>query len=80
MTDNKNLVVKSQQNVMAQVEAANTRLAISSQLTQDVERRRFVEILKRIDKEDVVIFLSDCITEISILSAPECLTVLLMHS
>ncbi|HMV61129.1 MAG TPA: hypothetical protein PKC07_07980, partial [Agitococcus sp.] len=58
MTDNKKLVVKSQQNIMIQVEAANTRLAISSQLTQDVERRRFVEILKRIDKEEAVAFLS----------------------
>ncbi|HNE92244.1 MAG TPA: hypothetical protein PLV16_10425, partial [Agitococcus sp.] len=58
MTDNKNLVVKSQQNVMIQVEAANTCLAISSQLTQDVERRRFVEILKRICKRKTVIFLS----------------------
>ncbi|HNJ87148.1 MAG TPA: hypothetical protein PKU92_11240, partial [Agitococcus sp.] len=58
MTDNKNLVVKSQQNVMIQVEAANTRLAISSQLTQDVERRRFVDVLKRIDKEQAVAFLS----------------------
>ena len=59
MTDNKNVVVRSEQHLMVQVEAANTRLAISSQLTQDVERRRFVEILKRIDKEDVVIFLSE---------------------
>ncbi len=58
MTDNKNLVVRSEQHLMAQVEAANTRLAISSQLTQDVERRRFVEILKRIDKEKAVEFLS----------------------
>ena len=59
MTDNKNLVVRSEQHLMVQVEAANTRLAISSQLTQDIERRRFVEILKRIDKEDVVTFLSE---------------------
>ena len=58
MTDNKNLVIRSEQHLMAQVEAANTRLAISSQLTQDVERRRFVEILKRIDKEQAVAFLS----------------------
>ena len=58
MTDNKNLVIRSEQHLMAQVEAANTRLAISSQLTQDVERRRFVEILKRIDSVRAVEFLS----------------------
>ena len=58
MTDNKNLVIRSEQHLMAQVEAANTRLAISLQLTQDVERRRFVEILKRIDTKQAVAFLS----------------------
>ncbi|MCP5177100.1 MAG: hypothetical protein H6997_06015 [Moraxellaceae bacterium] len=58
MTDNKNVVVRSEQHLMVQVEAANTRLAISSQLTQDVERRRFVEVLKGIGKEEAVNFLS----------------------
>lgn len=58
MTDNKNLVIRSEQHLMVQVEAANTRLAISSQLTQDVERRRFVEVLKGIGKEEAVNFLS----------------------
>ena len=48
MSDNKNVAIRSQQHLMAQVEAANTRLAISSQLMQGVERRRFVEILKSI--------------------------------
>ena len=58
MTDNKNLVIRSEQHLMAQVEAANTRLAISSQLTQDVERRRFVEILKHIENKNAVHFLA----------------------
>ena len=63
MTDNKNLVIRSEQHLMVQVEAANTRLAISSQLTQDVERRRFVEVLKGIGKEEAVNFLSKNLTE-----------------
>jgi hypothetical protein len=46
MSDNKNLVVGVQQHLTTQVKAANIQLLISSQLTQDVERRRFVEILK----------------------------------
>ena len=58
MSDNKNLVLRSQQHLIKQVETANIRLSISSQLAQDVERRRFLEILKGIDKEKAVKFLS----------------------
>ena len=58
MSDNKSLVVGVQQHLTMQVKAANIQLLISSQLMQDVERRRFVEILKSIDKEEAVNFLS----------------------
>ncbi len=56
MSDNKSLVVGVQQHLTTQVKTANIQLLISSQLTQDIERRRFVEILKSIDKEKAVAF------------------------
>ena len=59
MSENKNLVVSSQQHLTTQLEIANIQLSIGSELTQDVERRSFVEILKSIDKEDTVRFLSE---------------------
>jgi hypothetical protein len=56
MSDNKNLVVGVQQHLTTQVKTANIQLLISSQLTQDIERRRFVEILKSFDSFKVVEF------------------------
>lgn len=58
MPENKNLVVSSQQHLTTQLEIANIQLLIGSELSQDIERRKFVEILKSIDKENAVIFLS----------------------
>ena len=65
MSDNKSLVVGVQQHLTTQVKAANIQLLISSQLTQDIERRRFVEILKSINKVKAVNFLSrvSCLNE-----------------
>ena len=56
--NNKNLVVGAQQHLTTQVKTANLQLLISSQLMLDIERKKFVEILKRIDKEQAVAFLS----------------------
>jgi len=63
--NNKNLVVGAQQHLATQVKAANIQLLISSQLMQDIERRRFVEILNRIDSVRAVEFLSGraCLNE-----------------
>ena len=58
MSDNKSLVVGAQQHLTTQVKTANIQLLISSQLMQDVERRRFVEILKSIGSVRAVEFLS----------------------
>ena len=42
----------------AQVQAAGRQLAIAAQLNQDLDRRRFVAILKRIATEEAAFFLS----------------------
>ena len=56
--NNKNLVVGAQQHLTTQVKTANIQLLISSQLTQDIERKKFVEILKSIYGREAVAFLS----------------------
>jgi hypothetical protein len=45
-------------NYLAQVQAAGRQLGIAAQLNQDIARRRFITILKRIPSKEAIFFLS----------------------
>ena len=54
----KNFIVGSSPQLSTQVETANIQLSVASQLSLRVEKKRFVEILKKFDKKEVVVFIS----------------------
>ena len=54
----KDLIIGSSHYLTTQVETANIQLSIASQLSLNIEQKRFVEILKNIDKNVAVKFIS----------------------
>ena len=55
----KDLIIGSSHYLTTQVETANIQLSIASQLSLNIEQKRFVEILKNIDTKEVVSFISE---------------------
>ena len=54
----KDLIIGSSRHLSIQVETANIQLSIASQLSLNIEQKRFVGVLKNIDKEVAVTFIS----------------------
>ena len=56
--DKKDVMVGASHYLSTQVETANIQLSIALQLSVNIEQKRFVEVLKNIDKKSAIEFIS----------------------